>query len=193
MTATRVRLLWSPRHLAPSNSLELATAVERVIPRVAVTVELSRDRYGWRVEHAGAMNDDGPVRPSFEYKREVVWALQRAGLPMRDCPLCGDPIEIVGKEPRHFELRTRGVAPDQTHARYYAHRYATACTPLDAWARFTVPCACGRKLPFVMKASESVESGGELACGCGTRYALESRLTGGGIAVDGASVSVDGP
>jgi hypothetical protein len=38
----------------------------------------------------------------------------------------------------------------------------------------------------VVNASESVESGGELACECGARYVLEARVTGAGIRVGAA-------
>jgi hypothetical protein len=182
MTANRVRLLWSPRHLAPPNVADYVAALERAIPAAIFTVHLTRDRYGWTITYAAEGEGETSRRP-LEYKRAAAWALQRTGLLVRDCPVCGDPLEIIGTEPRNFELRVHGVAPDHTHARYYAHRYATACTPLDLWARFTVPCRCGQKLRFVLAASESLESGGALACECGTRYALEPRVTGGGMTV----------
>jgi hypothetical protein len=185
MNARRISLLWFPRRLAPHNAGALADALEQAIPRVALTVHLQRDRYGWTVTRACAGDPRASPHP-LEYKPEVAAALQRAGLFVRDCPICGDPVDVIGTEPRRFELRERGVAPEHSHARYYAHRHTNACTPVELWARFAARCACGAPLRFVVKAAEAVQSGGSLACECGARYALEPRVTGGGIAVETA-------
>jgi hypothetical protein len=183
MNAPRVTLIWSPARLAPPRAAELAALLERALPRVSLTVRLARARYGWSVTHAGTGDPKTSSRP-LEYKADVVWALQRAGLLVRDCPICGDPIDEIGTEPRPAALRQRGVAPDRSHARYFAHPHATACTPLDLWTRFAVLCACGAPLRFTLSASESLESGGQVACKCGARYALEPRITGAGLRVD---------
>jgi len=185
MNATRVSLLWYPRRLAPPNAADYAAALERAIPRLGVTVRLAHGRHGWTVTHACTGDLKTSTHP-LEYKAAAVWALQRAGLFVRDCPVCGDPVDVMGTEPRRFDLRQHGVAPEHSHARYYAHQHATACAPLDLWARFAARCACGRPLRFVVNASESIESGGELACECGARYVLEPRITGAGIRVGAA-------
>src|SRR5512132_2406327 len=135
MNARRISLLWFPRRLAPKDALSLAAALEQAIPRVALSVHLARDRYGWTVTRA-CTGDPRTAPHPLEYKAPVVAALQRAGLFVRDCPICGDPVDVIGTEPRRFELRERGVAPEHSHARYYAHRHTSACTPLELWARF---------------------------------------------------------
>jgi len=184
MNAPHVTLIWSPPRLAPPQASDFVAVLERALPRIPLTVRLARTRFGWTVTHACAGADPRTAPRPLEYKAAVVWALQRAGLLVRDCPICGDPIDVIGTEPRPYELRRRGVAPERSHARYFAHPHATACTPLDLWTRFAIPCACGAPLRFTVSASESLESGGQLACECGARYALEPRITGGGIRVD---------
>ena len=148
-----------------------------------LTVRVAYSRHGWTVTHACEGDWKTSPRPA-EYKAAAAWALRRAGLLVRDCPVCGDPVEAFGREPREVDVREHGVAPDESHRSYYGHRYTTACIPPDLWARFAVPCACGQPLRFVVKASEAVEGGGELACECGARYALEPRATGAGVRVE---------
>jgi len=183
MNATRVTLVWYPHRQAPPNTSRFVAALERAIPRRSVTVRLARTRYGWTVTHACA-GDPAASSSPLEYKAPAVWALQSAGLVVQDCPVCADPVEVMGTELRPDELRARGVAPDRTHAHYYGHKHAAACTPVDVWARFSIPCRCGAPLRFVVKASESIASGGALACECGAQYALEAKATGAGIAIE---------
>src|SRR5262245_51456266 len=112
MNATRVSLQWQPRRLAPPNAADYQAALERDIPPIDLTVRLAHGRHGWTVTHA-CVGDPKTSRHPLEYKAAAVWSLQRAGLFVRDCPVCGDPVDVMGTEPRRYELRQRGVAPDR--------------------------------------------------------------------------------
>ena len=182
-SAGRVSVVWYPPRLAPHDAARFVAALERAVPRVALTVRLARVRDGWTVTHACAGDWKTAVRPA-EYKAAAAWALRCAGLCVADCPVCGDPVEAFGSEPRETEVRAHGVAPAQERRSFYGHRYSTACTAPDFWARFAIPCACGERLRFVVKAAEALEGGGELRCGCGARFALEPRASGAGVRVE---------
>jgi hypothetical protein len=182
-SARRVSVVWYPARLAPHDAARFRAALEGVAPRADLSVRLARGRDGWTVTHACEGDWKTAPRPT-EHKAAAAWALRRAGLIVGDCPVCGDPVDAFGTESRETAVREHGVAPEHGRRSFYAHRYSTACTAPDFWARFSLPCACGERLRFVVKAAEAVEGGGELTCRCGARYALEPRASGAGVSIE---------
>src|SRR5947208_2881762 len=96
-SARRVSVVWSPTRLAPHDAARFRAALERVAPRIDLTVRVARCRDGWTVTHACEGDWKSARRPT-EHKAAAAWALQRAGLIVSDCPVCGDPVAAFGME-----------------------------------------------------------------------------------------------